>query len=175
MPKATSTTTTAVPANTPGLLSASRRRLLAGSGLAATMTAIGLSSAPGRAAAAPAPVQDALLLRLGRAFHEACAREAAAWKAAAVEGDVEGPLGIAADRLNKGMNPLLTQIEKARATTLPGLLVKIRAVRYCRSGDDAGPEIFGYHPFRDDKPATDERLILSLLADLHALEQEPGA
>ena len=44
MPKATSTTNTAVPANTPELLSASRRRLLAGSGLAATMTAIGLSS-----------------------------------------------------------------------------------------------------------------------------------
>ena len=85
-------------------------------------------------------MRDAALLQLGQTFHEACAREAAAWKAAEVEGDVEGPLSIAADRLNRGMNPLLTQIEKARATTLPGLLVKIRAVRYCRSGDDAGPK-----------------------------------
>ena len=73
------------------------------------------------------------------------------------------------------MTPLLTEIEKARATTLPGLLVKIRAVRYCRSGDDAGPEIFGYYPVRNDKPATDERLILSLLADLHAVEREQAA
>ena len=39
----------------------------------------------------------------------------------------------------------------------------------------AAPEIFGYYPVRDDKPATDERLILSLVADLHALEQEQDA
>ena len=115
MPKATSTTTTAVPANTPGLLSASHRRLLAGSGLAATMTAIGLSSVTGQPATPPTPVRDAALLQLGQTFHEACAREAAAWKAAAVEGDVDGPLSIVADRLNMGMNPLLTRRSRRRA------------------------------------------------------------
>ena len=112
MPKATLTTTTAVPANTPGLLSASRRRLLAGSGLAATMN---LSSVTGQPATPPTPVRDAALLQLGQTFHEACAREAAAWKAAEVEGDVDGPLSIAADRLNKGMNPLLTRRSRRRA------------------------------------------------------------
>ena len=54
MTKATSTTTTAVPANIPGLPSASRRRLLAGSGVATIAAAFALPLATSPVHAAPA-------------------------------------------------------------------------------------------------------------------------
>ena len=70
MTKATSTTTTAVPANKPGLSSASRRRLLAGSGVATIAAAFALPMAVSPVHAAPTDPVVALYAKW-RALEEA--------------------------------------------------------------------------------------------------------
>jgi hypothetical protein len=72
--------------------------------------------------------------------------------------------------LDAAAGEIVDLIEKASATTLQGLLVKARAINWCRASDPAGLEIFGYYPGGNKhSPVTDERLIVSVLADLHAL------
>ena len=48
-------------------------------------------------------------------------------------------------------------------------MLKVRALRWARSGDTAGFEMFGYYPVagKIKSPVADERLMVSIIADLY--------
>jgi hypothetical protein len=142
-----------------------RRGLLGGAAVLAAAPII-----PSVAATNP----DATLLRLGAELDTAYAAENEAWTAA---GDVDDdhPMHVLADKLGEVTGGIVDLIEAERAATLAGLLVKTRAVRWCRTGDAAGPEIFGRYPWINRSLATDERLIISLMADLYTMVGGPAA
>lgn len=127
---------------------------------------LGLSSAAIAAAAVPAPsiasdIADRRLADLGRQLELAQAYEAECYHACDVALDMQ--LGVPeaeerADAANHATHAIALEIESLQATTLSGLVVKARAVKWCRAGDvehDA-----------DADSATDTRILQSILRDL---------
>ncbi len=162
MPRAVQTPTTLIPtarrvppappAATEHTLSrrAPRRRFLmeAGATIALSLGATAAVLAPDPTWGAPAAEDagpDAELLRLGReltACHEAKAR---AWLAVEDVRDTvldEDPVWQAAEAAADRVRAVIAQIEACTATTLPGVLVKARALAWCRSNDPATVETF---------------------------------
>lgn len=132
-----------------------RRGILAAAGALATV--------PGAALTALPLHTDAELLRLGAELDEALARQNAAWAASAGELNDEGPLTLKSHAAFDECGGIVDRIELVTATTLAGLLVKAKALAWCRSDDPMTAETFGDHP------TTDVRITASILADLRRL------
>ena len=132
------------------------------------LTGVGLPIA----AEATAPA-DAVLLRLGTLLTDAMAIESTAYAAAKGAGSDDHPLMQIADRRLHETGVVVAQIEAQQARTLPGLLVKAQALRWCRDGDPVTLEVFSA-PL-GDPAATDERLMVGILADLYAMAGSVGA
>ncbi len=111
---------------------------------------------------------DTNLLRLGDAMEASWTAEAAAY--AAAPPDMDHPAAPFA----RTTGAMVDEIERTRAHTLPGLLVKARALRWCRADEPFTLEMFESHPL-DDFHATDERVIVSILTDLHTMTAKPRA
>ena len=150
---------------TADLPASNRRALLAAPAL------LGLAALPVPAAAASAvPSPDAALLQLGARFEAAWKAENEAWNALA-EDDESSPAYHHACDLSEEADALADEIERSRAATLPGLLVKGRALRRHRGSLGAATvSMFDLRPLiRHWEPSDDQRLIVSILADLHAM------
>jgi hypothetical protein len=134
-----------------------RRALLAGVGAAAAPPAVAAPSA----AAHP----DAELIRLGDALDVAWAVENRAFEAAKGEHDDSGPLTLKAQKAQEAASEIVARVEAIPATSLAGVLVKVRAIAWCRDGDPITAEDL------DDAadPATECRLIAGVLNDLARL------
>ena len=112
---------------------------------------------------------DAELVRLGALFDAAWEAEAACWRAVeAIEGDEDRDrLDVVPDAAVKRTEAIADEIAKLQATSLAGLLVKVRVCSWCHGGepfdgtflDDGGP---GWSPTRDFKMA--EAILHDLLA-----------
>lgn len=130
------------------------------------------------AAALPqlASSSDAALLAIGALFDAANEREQAA-SVPAEGADEEDLRSAVLDALDDATGVLVDRIIDLPATSLEGLLIKTRALRWARTGGEAGPEIFGYFPGIPDLPqgpgSTDERLVIALLADLYRIAGFP--
>ena len=85
----------------------------------------------------------------------------------APEADDGGPLTRRANALSAEIGVVVDQIAQLRATTLPGLLVKMVALDWLSCGDPVSADIFN-HPIKGPL-ADDDSLILSVLGDLEAL------
>jgi hypothetical protein len=111
--------------------------------------------------AAPSLVQpDAKMLELGAQLEVAWAEENAVnLKTDLMDDFVEADrlCGEAADRTSA----IVAQIERLSASTIDGLLVKAKAVMWCRSGDP-----FDNH---EDPQTADARLCYSIFQDLTAI------
>lgn len=130
---------------------------------------LGLAALPAGTTPFPVATPDAALLRLGERFEAAWAAETAAWDAAGGHDD-DHPLSIRANKLAASTAAIVGEIEHAPATTLPGLLVKGRAARWCCVNEPPTRDLFDYNPLLPRRElTTNERVILSLLTDLHAL------
>jgi hypothetical protein len=105
---------------------------------------------------------DAKLLDLGRLMEKARAEEQVAWDIAAGEDDDDGPLTMQANALYGAVAAVVVQIEQVPATTIDGLLVKMRALDWCRCGDPV--TVLDIDPRPD--PATDTRIMVGLIQDL---------
>lgn len=111
------------------------------------------------------PCPDADLLRLRPLLDAAAAVEAQVWANAGPE-DVPPGLEEAHGRITD----ILDQIEATPAATLDGIYVKIRAFQWCREDRPiTGADVLPY--YSGERPATDERLMVSLLADLEAMRK----
>ena len=110
---------------------------------------------------------DADLINLGVLFRAARPAERAAWERAGIEADDGGPLTKRANALSAEIGVVVDQIAQLRATTLPGLLVKMVALDWLSCGEPVSADIFN-HPFKGPL-ADDDSLILSVLGDLEAL------
>lgn len=127
----------------------------------------------GIAAVAAAPVAaasvphhpDAELLQLGEQLIIAWRRENEGWAACKGENDDDGPLTTQALRLAAEAAGVVDQIEATPATTLLGVLVKMRALAWCRVGDPVTIEDLVAH----GEPSTDMLVVVSLLRDLSAM------
>ena len=116
---------------------------------------------------------EAYLLALGALFEAANARERAAY-ADAEGADEDAPRNKIADLLNDATSSIVNQILLAHAISIDGVLVKVRAVHWCRSGDEVGPEVFGYYSgLQQGSETLDERLIVGVLADLYRMAGFP--
>ena len=156
---------------TAGVNAPSQRQLL-GSGALAALTGAGfaavvLSPDPvwgeaERRAGATLPDADAALLQLGLDLTAAWRAEGALWQAvgAASEAD-EDRLWEQASALSKRTEELVDRIRDISATTLPGVLVKVRALHWCRSGNDIEED-----DIDPDGVTTDMALVTSLVRDL---------
>ena len=133
-----------------------RRTLLAAPAL------LGLAAVPAASAAATAP--DTVLLQLGERFEVAWTAERAAWNALS-ENDESSPTHDHACDLSKEVGALADEIERSRATILPGLLVKGRALRWSRGrGDAVTIDMFDLRPLlRHWEPSDEQKLIVSIL------------
>jgi hypothetical protein len=113
----------------------------------------------------PTPHLDAQLLRLNAQPTDAWAQENHAWAVAEGEIDDDGPLTIRASEAGDVSEAIITRIENMPALTLDGLLVKLRAASWCRSG----------HAFsiwdldQSQNPSRDIRLLASVIADLSSM------
>ena len=105
---------------------------------------------------------DAELLHLGRLLTEAWAREHAAWAASEGERDDFGPNTVMAQTLSEATAEIVDRIEHQKATTLGGLHVKMRAFQWCRSDEPITVD----DVLICDHPATNERLMIGIMADL---------
>ena len=140
---------------------AARRSLLAMPAL------LGLASVP--AAASATDLRDAALIELGRRFEAAWTVERAAWDAAG-DHDDDHPSAVRAIDLSHATGDLVDEIKRRPATTLPGLLVKGRALRWCRTGRAPTADVVDLNPRVPVRVlSTDEEVILSVLGDLHAM------
>ena len=167
MTRTTTTTTTspatgrrmpAAPAGDAAERRSSRRGLFA----APTVPALLALALPSLTSAQPS-TPDAALLDLERRFEAAWTVETAAWTAIPYNED-------RADQLNDATGVLADQIEDMPATTLAGLLVKARVLHWTRAETPLDASLFDYEAPKGAPGATSaERLILSMLADLHAL------
>ena len=150
---------------TADLPATNRRALLAAPAL------LGLAALPVPAVATNAvPSPDAALHQLGARFEAAWKAERAAWNTLA-EDDESSPAYHHACDLSEKADALADEIERSRAATLPGLLVKGRALRRHRGSLGAATvDMFDLRPLvRHWEPADEQKLIVSFLADLHAL------
>lgn len=111
---------------------------------------------------------DADLLRLGQALGELIPLESAAW--AVADAAPEGADMSTAIALNERVSTLVDQIEVLPATTLSGVLVKVRALLWCRGEDPV--EIDDLCDIPGDHPPWDMRLIVAVLRDLTAMQPE---
>ena len=127
MSRATSSTTTSVSVTTPGLPLPSRRRLLAGSGLAAALATIGLSSPLASASAAPPVTSATSLEHRDAALIIAClAFEAAETALYGLPDGAPDNLHLAAlDRYHDAY----AAADAIRPVTLAGLQAKARVVK----------------------------------------------
>lgn len=116
---------------------------------------------------------DAELLRLGALLDQAVAREKAAWMVAEGAGD-DDALDKAAEAACAETGAIVDRIEVTPATTLPGLLVKLRAIAWCCSGGDPASIALGVHASISDE-TTDFRLLHSMLRDMSAIARSAGA
>ena len=139
---------------------ATRRGLLAG---AATLTA----ARGALAAIPPQPNSDAELLRLGALFEAAWAVGNAAYAAAEGTAD-EGPESIHAYAMDARTSEIVGQIEALPARTFAGVLVKVRALFWCRTGEPFEAMEFE-HYLSKGPPVTENRLLADLLTDLAAM------
>jgi hypothetical protein len=108
--------------------------------------------------AAAAPHPDAELMRLGVDLDAARAVEDAFFAVYRHNTDEEN------EAATEPCSILVDQIEDIAATTLDGLMVKVRALMWCRVGEPMDLDDFcdGY-PLG---PSTDVRLVVSIIADL---------
>ncbi|MDX7953408.1 hypothetical protein P7D22_19775 [Lichenihabitans sp. Uapishka_5] len=114
-------------------------------------------------AAAPAG-SDADLIALGAEMDAAWAfqRDVQAATAGGVSQMAESKFEAAFERTAE----IVDRIEALTATTLAGLRVKLRGIDWCRDGDTLDEREL----FNSDKPTTDLRLIVAILADLRATD-----
>jgi hypothetical protein len=114
------------------------------------------------AAATSAPAaNDAALIRLGALFEDAWNAESLAWiDYGELDAGAPGEAAAAeiAKRATERTSAIVAQIETTPARTLPGLLIKRRAIAWCVSDDR----------FTLENP-TDMRLITSMLEDMTAI------
>ena len=103
---------------------------------------------------------DATLLRLGEQFEAAWKTETAAWYAKPYREK-------RAQKLNAVTGEIVDEIKAIPATTHAGVLVKVRAMRWCRSDAPVKPETFTLEDEND--PTTAMQLLVSLMADLYAM------
>src|ERR1700712_5695554 len=128
---------------------------------------LGYAAPAAKPATTPAVVADAELLRLGAEFERL-------WSAEDVLslrflGDRSD---AASDAIAAAVNTTGAVVEKfevMRATTLLGMIVKVRAFSWCHSNDVVtAEELFG------PKPSTELRLMMGIMRDL-ALIEVPAA
>lgn len=121
-------------------------------------------------AAADSP--DVTIVRLGADLNASWAAENEAWEVYdGIPGaDDDHPSFIRAAALTARSSKIVGTIEQTPAFTLAGLVVKGRALRWCRSHEPIDAEFFA-NPMLTHVPTltTDERLVVSLLADLHVM------
>ena len=114
-------------------------------------------------ASTPEPHPDAPLLQLDDRLSKAWAKENTAWADAEDEDDDDGPKGLVAVQLNEATRRLVEIIGNTHASTLDGLLVKMRAIAWCRSGRPF--DLSDLHHRAGEAP-TDMKLLADLLGDL---------
>ncbi len=123
-----------------------------------------MSAAPPSVIAA-LPCRDAKLIGLGHALRQAWAEENEAWALAEDEEDDDGPKTLRASRLTKVTAAIAREAVRYQATTLAGVLVKVTALAWCRSGDPW--EVEDVNPF--GFPSTSTAVLAGLLNDLQAM------
>ena len=106
---------------------------------------------------------DAAILKLGTALAEALRREDTAWEAWRGANDDNGPRTRNAKAAYQRTASIIDQIERTPASTLPGLMIKLQALAWCRSGE---PTTAADFIDLSDSPSTDIRLVAGLLNDL---------
>jgi hypothetical protein len=115
------------------------------------------------------PADDAELIRLGALFEDAWNVESLAWidyEELAAGAPGERAVAEIAERAFGRTSAIVDQIEAIPARTLPGLLVKRRALAWCVSGETFTIEDLDCNA----SPTTDMRLIVGMLADMTAIE-----
>lgn len=130
--------------------------------------ALGYASPAAKPASRPPIDPEAELLRLGREFErlwsaedDLCLR---------FLGDQSDAASDAIDAAVNTTGAVVDKIEVIRATTLLGLIVKVRAFSWCHSNDVVtAEELFG------PKPSTDLRLMMGILRDLTLIKTPAGA
>ncbi len=127
-------------------------------GLFGSTAALALAGAIPAAAAAGSPHSDAALIRLGVELDAARAVEDAFFAIHRHNTDEEN------DAATQPCSILVDQIEEKAAVSFEGLMVKVRALMWCRVGEPMELDDFcdGY-PLG---PSTDVRLVVSIIADL---------
>lgn len=111
----------------------------------------------------PQPAPDAAILKLGAALADALRREDAAWEAWRGSNNDNGPRTRKAQAAYQRTAAIIDQIERTPASTLPGLMIKLQALAWCRSGE---PTTAADFIDLSDSPSTDTRLVAGLLNDL---------
>lgn len=137
-------------------------------GFLAVASIAAASTLLGHRAAGRGMPPDAALLRLGEALRAARRRETAAWELADVEEET-GPRTEHAQHRFQETRAIVRRIERQPAATLAGLLVKMRAVAWCRSDAPLEPEELGLDPA--ERQPTDLRLIAAVLRDLASIAE----
>ncbi|WP_191060998.1 hypothetical protein [Geminicoccus harenae] len=132
----------------------SRRTLLAQAG---TASVIGVTAPAASASAGQPHHPDAELLRLGRELERAWAEERAAH--AATEGTFTHEADEYTDPFVELSSDVVRKIEAIPALTVDGLLVKVRAIQWCRDGDQFEQDEYKHL-------STDARLAHSIANDL---------
>ncbi len=160
-------TTTPAPA---GANAPSRRYFLTGAAAALTgagFAAVVLSPDPTWSTPVLEAKPDAELVHLGVELEAAWRQEDAAWAAAEGEGKEEdhAPEKIEADRLSDVTSDVVKRIGACHAAGITGLLVKLRAVEWCRCGEAVTAASLSFY----GEPSTDMQVIASILQDLSTM------
>ena len=111
---------------------------------------------------------DSELISLGRLFDDALVRERAAWDALTDECEDDDPAAVLADRLNDETGVIVDQIELHAATTLSGVLIKARAMEWCRAALPGRPVTITEID-NDPHPSTYIKILVTLLNDMNAM------
>ncbi len=114
------------------------------------------------------PHVDDALLRLAAERDAAELAENAAWAELSNDDEIgdDHPKALEANRLADVTNEVCLRMCGAPAQTFLGVMGKIRALCCIHEGEAPGLEIFGHYLPATDRPSTDERLVVSILADL---------
>ncbi len=123
------------------------------------------------AIAPPAPTPDADLLRLGAQLLDAILVETAAWAVVGnLQPDVDDdwPEHVEAQAQMAVVGEIAERIGAIQAPSLAGVLVKVRAVVWCRCGDAFDP--VNLEPgLGNGPPSTHAQILVSMLTDLEAM------
>ena len=117
---------------------------------------------------------DAELLRLGAEFELAWDRQVACERALSVGAaqiDENPALYAKFDETYYAVSAMVDKIEGMQATTLFGILVKLRACSWCHSGEPFDGTFLWDHD--GSLPTTDYRLAEAVLRDLMAIDGRP--